>query len=368
MSIFKLVPAFKNYLWGGQKLVEKYGKKTEVTPVAESWELSLHPDGPSLTEDGALLSSLPEEAFGKNVSSFGIFPVLIKFIDANGSLSIQVHPSDEYALKNENSLGKTETWYIVEAEEGAGIYLGFDRKTDKEEFKKAVAECRFTELLNFYNVRAGESYFIPSGTVHAICKGCLILEIQQNSNITYRIYDYDRVDANGNKRMLHVDKAAEVANTEKFVLERLPKNVVGLSKYFTAVKYVFKKKTFFADENSFECVTCVKGGGSIDGRPFSVGDSFFVPAGYGKYVVEGDGEVVITSVRRYHIDIERKDLKLTARLSDDRGRVYVKSTKTLGAITVPTIAEYSEKLVSAVLKRAKMSYSDLERAPEIVAY
>ena len=138
--------------------------------------------------------------------------MLIKFIDAEQNLSVQVHPSDEYALQHENSFGKTEMWYIVEAEEGAGIYLGFNRTVTKEEYEAAIKENRLTELLNFYEVKAGDCYFIPSGTIHAIGKGCLICEIQQNSNLTYRVYDYGRKDKNGKERELHIDKAPRVTN------------------------------------------------------------------------------------------------------------------------------------------------------------
>ena len=201
MSILKLYPECKDYIWGGEKLKEKYGKQTHKTPCAESWELSFHNDGLTRLFSGkTLVESVAEMDLGENVNVFPFFPVLIKFIDAKENLSVQVHPSDEYALANENSFGKTEMWYIVEAEKGAGIYLGFNRDVTKEEYETAIKEKRLTELLNFYEVKAGECYFIPSGTIHAIGKGCLICEIQQNSNLTYRVYDYCRKDKNGKER------------------------------------------------------------------------------------------------------------------------------------------------------------------------
>ena len=219
MRIEKLFPACKDYLWGGNKLKENYGKQTDLTPCAESWELSFHKDGQTLLVDGTKLSDkVTAIELGENVTEFSFFPVLIKFIDAAQNLSVQVHPSDEYALKHEDSLGKTEMWYIVEAEEGAGLYLGFNQNVTKEEYEKAIQENRLTDYLNFYKVQAGESYFIPSGTIHAIAKGCLICEIQQNSNVTYRVYDYGRKDKNGKERELHVDKALKVTNLSKHTL------------------------------------------------------------------------------------------------------------------------------------------------------
>ena len=177
------------------------------------------------------MESVTEQELGENVKVFPFFPVLIKLIDAKDNLSVQVHPSDEYALKYENSFGKTEMWYIVEAAQGAGIYLGFNRDVSKEEYETAIKENRLTELLNFYEVKAEECYFIPSGTIHAIGKGCLIYEIQQNSNLTYRVYDYGRKDKNGNERELHIDNALKVTNLNKLTPITFD-NCLGKCEYF----------------------------------------------------------------------------------------------------------------------------------------
>ncbi len=215
MEIVKLYPECKDYVWGGTKLKQKYGKITDKTPCAESWELSFHKDGLTKLSNGKTLAeSVTEKDLGEKAKSFPFFPSLIKFIDAEQNLSVQVHPSDDYALEHENSFGKTEMWYVVEAEEGAGLYVGFNKDVTKEEFEQAIKENRLTELLNFFEVKAGDCYFIPSGTIHAIAKGCLICEIQQNSNLTYRVYDYGRKDKNGNERELHVDKALKVTSLE----------------------------------------------------------------------------------------------------------------------------------------------------------
>ena len=190
MEIVKLYPECKDNIWGGVKLREKYGKKTDKAIVAESWELSFHKDGPTRLENGKTLQEVATAAdLGKNCKDFPFFPTLIKFIDSKQDLSVQVHPSDDYALKNENSFGKTEMWYVVEAEQGAGLYVGFKRDVTKEEYERAIQENTLTELLNFYQVQAGDCYFIPSGTIHAIGSGCLITEIQQNSNLTNSIFE-----------------------------------------------------------------------------------------------------------------------------------------------------------------------------------
>lgn len=230
------------------------------------------------------------------MKGFPFFPVLIKFIDAKENLSVQVHPSDEYALANENSFGKTEMWYIVEAEQGAGIYLGFNRDVTKEEYETSIKEHRLTEFLSFYEVKAGECYFIPSGTIHAIGKGCLICEIQQNSNLTYRVYDYGRKDKNGNERELHIDKSLKVTNLNKFEPITF-EDCLGKCEYFTVHKYeIDGEKQLQTNEKSFQCVTCVKGNGFIEDMEISKGDSFFVPANYGQYVIKGNIQIILTRI------------------------------------------------------------------------
>ena len=298
MDIEKLFPAYKDNLWGGSRLKEKYGKLTDTEPLAESWELSFHEAGLTRLKDGKPLSEVvKKEDLGENAEKFRFFPVLNKFIDAKQDLSVQVHPSDEYALKHENSFGKTETWYVVEADEGAGIYLGFKKNVTREEFARSVKDNTLIGLLNFFQVKAGESYFIPAGTVHAIGKGCLIYEIQQNSNLTYRVYDYGRKDKNGKERELHVEKALEVTDFSLYRAPVFPKGVIAECKYFRAEKIsVEGSLNLFSDGKSFRCITCVRGGGLLEEQRISAGDSFFVPAGYGEYSVSGDMEFILTSV------------------------------------------------------------------------
>lgn len=299
-NVYKLVPEYKDYLWGGEKLKTDYGKQTDKTPCAESWELSLNPHGLTKVEDGKTLAEvLTPEKTGKNCEKFEFFPVLIKFIDAKQNLSVQVHPSDDYALKYENSYGKTESWYIVEAEEGAGIYCGFKRDTNKEEFLQSLTSGEVENLLNFIPVKKGDCYFIPSGTVHAIGAGCLILEIQQNSDLTYRVYDYNRRGADGKLRELHVDKAVKVINFNKYEPKLFASGenprVITECDYFRSRELVLNGGFTEKNANSFTCVTVTDGSGEINGEKFIKGDSFFVCADT-EYTLKGTGKVILTCV------------------------------------------------------------------------
>lgn len=330
MEIEKLYAAYKDYLWGGEKLVQKFGKTPEKLPCAESWELSFHKDGLTKLKDGrTLLSVADAQALGSNAADSPFFPMLIKFIDAKQDLSVQVHPSDEYALKEENSLGKTEMWYIVDAEEGAGIYFGFKRDITQEEYASAIKNNVLTDLLDFRPVRAGEWYFIPSGTVHAIGKGCLICEIQQNSNLTYRVYDYGRKGANGNTRPLHIEKALKVSNLKKNNFMPLRVQVddgerIGVSKYFTVTKSeISGVKKYIADAKTFRCVSCVNGQGTIQGKRFAAGDSLFIPAGYGEFTVEGNATLIISEVRKYYVGIDIGGTFIKGGIVDDCGNILI---------------------------------------------
>lgn len=347
MKIEKLFGEIKNNIWGGMKLKEKYGKKGNVEPFAESWELSFHPSGKCRISKGETLESVAtEKDLGTNVLSFDRFPVLNKFIDAKDNLSLQVHPSDDYALKYENSYGKTEMWYIVEADEGAGIYLGFKEDTTKEIYEKAIKENTLTDLLKFYEVKAGESYFIPSGTVHAIGTGCLIYEIQQNSDLTYRVYDYDRRDKFGNPRELHIEKALLVSDLKRYENKTPSSDVIGRSKYFTVTKKeidgIYIDST---DATTFKAATVLSGCGEIDGQKISLGDTLFVPANYGNFEVKGNMTLVITEIRKYYASHDSD----TVSIKDDLGNV-VASRKKEGNV---------ELLIDSLLSSLNMSKSDL---------
>ncbi len=304
MKIQKLTPAVKNYIWGGTRLIQDYGKKTDAPTLSETWELSFHPDGLTLLDDGTpLADAVTRSEWGTNLEKFENFPQLIKLIDAGSDLSVQVHPSDEYALAHENSYGKTEMWYIVDAAEGAGIYLGFKEAITPAQLEAAIQQNTLTALLNFFPVTPGECYFIPAGTIHAIGKGCLICEVQQNSNITYRVYDYGRTDAAGNPRELHVEKAKAVSDLSKFEYTPLSRpaadgEVIAECKYFTAKKLaVSGEKTLTCDESSFKFLICLKGSGTLEeDLPLTPGTAYFIPAGYGSFTLKGDALLLTSEV------------------------------------------------------------------------
>ena len=200
--MFLLEPVYKDYLWGGTALWERFGKGAGLPVVAESWELSTHPDGLTLLAgSGRTL----RDALGEDL------PILVKLIDAHKPLSVQVHPDDAYALRAAGERGKTELWHVLAAEKDAYLYLGLKRPVTKAELERAIGENTVEELLNKVPVHAGESYYIPAGMLHAIGPGCLIYEVQESSNLTYRVYDYGRVDAQGRPRELHIADALAVA-------------------------------------------------------------------------------------------------------------------------------------------------------------
>ena len=367
MEIVKLYPECKDNLWGGTKLRDKYGKQTDKSPVAESWELSFHKDGPTRLADGKTLQECATEVdLGKNCKGFPFFPMLAKLIDAKDDLSVQVHPSDSYALKNENSFGKTEMWYIVEADEGAGIYLGFKQDVTQEEYERAIAEHALTDLLNFFEVKAGECYFIPSGTIHAIGKGCLICEIQQNSNLTYRVYDYGRKDKNGKERELHVEKALKVTSLSKY--EYAPLSIpteqgelLGLSRYFTTTSVrVNGEKVLCADANSFKCLMCVAGEGEVNGKKMSLGDSWFVPAGYGEFALSGDMHVIVAEVRKYYVGIDLGGTFIKGGIVDDLGRIILEDkTPTESEFGSERVAKNISDLAKSLMARLGLQADDM---------
>ena len=310
MYALKLTPALKDYIWGGNALKGKWGKKTDKDVIAESWELSCHKDGESVISNGAYAGITLSEFIAKNppvsgfkAQSFKFFPILIKLIDAKTNLSIQVHPSDEYALVNEGQFGKSEMWYIVDAKEGSGVYCGFKEKYSIEEVEKALKENRILDLLNFIEAKKGDCIYIPAGTVHAICGGLLICEIQQNSSLTYRLYDYDRVDAKGNKRELHIDKSLKVIDSSRVckmndgVKQLDPQTkLLASCKYFeTKEMKIDGEKTIPGTMETFKSITVVDGEGiiSVDGNrdPLNLGDTCFIPAGH-DYTVKGKMTII----------------------------------------------------------------------------
>lgn len=270
MEILKLSASHKEYLWGGQKLNKYYNKNIDADSVAETWELSCHEDGASTITNGKYknqtlsyyIEKEHKKPLGTNCERFEAFPLLIKFIDAKEPLSLQVHPNDNYALKNENQYGKTEVWYVLDCEPNASLYYGFKREVTKEEFQEAVDKGILEELLNKVEVKKGDVFFIEAGTIHAIGGGITIAEIQQNSNVTYRVYDYNRVGTDGKLRELHIDKAKQVINFNFTGQQYHFGNHLASCNIFEVDKLkVEQKVTLYADNTSFHSLVILDGEG-----------------------------------------------------------------------------------------------------------
>lgn len=305
----KLIPAFKDYIWGGNRLVKNYNKKCDLDRVAESWELSTHKDGESVIADGDFKGSTLSEyiksnehnVLGKNAEAFENFPMLIKFIDAKESLSIQVHPDDEYSLKNNGEYGKTEMWYILDCDEDSYLYYGFNEEISKEEFRRSIEEKTLLNYLNKLKVNKGDAFFIKAGTVHAIGKGIVICEVQQNSNTTYRVYDYDRIDKDGNKRPLHIEQAIAVAETKPAENYKKEGNILVQCRCFTVEEFcVEDTMQINITDESFKSVIVIDGQGELSLEEntiqFIKGDSIFVPAQNNSFQIEGKCKLIISYI------------------------------------------------------------------------
>ena len=370
MAIGKIHPACKQYLWGGEKLIREYGISSPKTPLAEAWVLSAHPDGDSrisfsdmvrfsegtASSEGGFFSegvsysdgesfadylkSHPD-AVGSLGKAFPFFPTLIRLIDAKKALSIQVHPDDSFALSREGQYGKTEMWIVLEREEGAFLYFGFQKDYTEEEIRRAIEEENFPSLLCKVMVEPGDVFFIPAGTVHAIGAGILLAEVQQNSNLTYRVYDYGRKDAQGNTRELHVEKALEVMDRKQLSSYRQEafkkqgtkaagKNVylerIGSCEYFTVDRLFLEDNAFYSGKltkESFLSLLVLEGEGVLteeakrcedmhqDGsteykqeecssagkkeqRFVKKGESYFLTAEEGQWSLKGTGKFLLT--------------------------------------------------------------------------
>lgn len=310
----------KDYLWGGTLLKEKYGKESDLDKVAESWELSAHKDGMSVISggefDGKTLNEYIESqgrgVIGTNCADKEGFPILVKLIDAAQSLSVQVHPNNEYARIHEGEPGKTEMWYIVDCKEGSKLLYGFKKSVSKEEFERRIKDNTLLEITNDVPVHKGDVFFIEAGTLHAIGEGILIAEVQQSSNSTYRIYDFGRVGADGKPRELHIDKALDVTKLEAPTRDTKPfgkpeqregcvVTLLAQCEYFTAQDIKLSGEACFeADERSFNGLLCLDGQAKIicGGETLTLckGMSAFVPAGTGKYTLSGDADILMTSI------------------------------------------------------------------------
>ena len=311
----KLNPTFKDNIWGGVKLRTLFNKHSRLPRLAESWELSCHKDGQSTISNGkfqgltlsAYIDIVGKSVLGSKCEGFKQFPVLIKFIDAAESLSVQVHPDDSYALIHEGEQGKTEMWYILDCDEQAEIIYGLNRSISKKEFLERVGNNTLNEVLNSVRVKRGDVFFIKAGTIHAIGKGIVIAEIQQNSNSTYRVYDFNRVDPDGRTRELHIDKAldvtvlepvmAEEVSTQLRVFEGYTSRCLSSCEYFIVDLLTVKTHALLsADTKSFHSLTCIEGKLSIKSANIKYeiekGNTVFIPAGTGDYTLCGRGKIL----------------------------------------------------------------------------
>ena len=311
----RLEPCLRSCLWGGTRLREEYNKTGDGV-IAESWELSVRGDGMSRIASGAhagepleaLLRSDPADMAGTRCPA-GTFPLLIKLIDARRDLSVQVHPSDAAARRENGEQGKTEMWYVIDCEPDSTLYLGFSRAVTPEELVKRAQDGTICEILNRVRVHPGDVFFVTPGTIHAIGAGILVAEIQQNSDTTFRVYDYHRLGADGKPRQLHLRRAAEVLRYEPSdpAADTLPPcppdgvQDVLRCEYFRVRRAAVKSHVALStDGGSFTHLLCVRGEGSIlcGGKEYALrqGDSYFLPAALGKYAVQGTCGVILSGV------------------------------------------------------------------------
>lgn len=313
-----LKPHLKDYLWGGTRLKNEYGFESDSEILAEGWMLSCHKEGTNIVLNGKfkgkslteVIEIFGDKCLGKNTKKFTYFPLLIKLIDANKKLSIQVHPDNAYALKNEGEYGKTEMWYVVDCSDDAELIYSFKKGISKNEFKTRIENNTLSEVTNNVKVHKGDVFFIKAGMLHAIGGGILIAEVQQNSNVTYRVSDYGRRDLNGNLRPLHIEKALDVTVRKK---PQIPYGQIGEIRYmgnnvlrslakcefFSASLLSLKEKYTLKNKDSFVSVVILSGEVNLFWKneclSLKKGDSVFIPADF-ETVLEGNAEIILSSI------------------------------------------------------------------------
>lgn len=348
LTPIKLIPSYKDYLWGGEKLRNVYGKKTQIFPLAESWELSCHKDGLSRVSGGEYDKQTLESYINGNPECLGTLrksdelPILIKLIDAKENLSVQVHPDDAKAKEWENQNGKTEMWYVVQADNGAKMTCGMKRTISKSKMEQAIKGNTLEELLHTVPSKAGDVFFVEAGTVHAIGKGNVIAEIQQNSNVTYRLYDYNRVGKDGKTRELHIDKGVKASNYNQTEPRKIPlcsdgTRLIGSCEYFAVKELKLKgEKELFADEKSYQALMVVDGEAQIKAGDYidkiSLGETVFIPANLGEYTLSGKATILITNNQPdYYVGIDLGGTNIAAAVVDEYGVIYGRATRKTNA-------------------------------------
>lgn len=308
-----LEPVYKNYIWGGTRIKNNLQKNTPYEKTAESWEISANKNGQTIIKNGAYKgktitelfnSNLKDTIFGTKCNEMDVFPLLIKFIDAENNLSVQVHPDDEYAKKFENDIGKTEMWYIMDCQDNCELILGLDEKVTNENKSELLTQKNIEGYLKKVKIHKGDIIYIPSGTVHAILSGAFICEIQQNSDITYRLYDWNRVGADGKPRELHLQKALDVIKVKTDASINTTPSIEGKHRILEFSKFKVDKikvNNEFTDtinNESFCTMNVVNGKGTLIYKEgtfeLKIGDGFILPANLGEYKIQGNLEILET--------------------------------------------------------------------------
>lgn len=307
-----LKPVFKERIWGGTALEREFGYQIPNEHTGECWAISAHPNGPSEIENGEYTGMTLDQLWQEHPELFGhpkeaVFPLLTKILDANMDLSVQVHPDDAYAQVHENGeLGKTECWYIIDCKEDADLIFGHNADS-REELVAQIEAGNWNDLLRRVKIKPGDFFFVPSGTIHALCEGTLVLETQQSSDTTYRVYDYDRRDAGGNLRELHLEKAIDVTTvphqdsvSEPGVEERENAVVTTFveSQFFTVYKWEIKGQATFSFADQYLLLSVIGGNGRLlhVGKQYDLtkGTHLIIPVGFGEFNLDGDCELIVS--------------------------------------------------------------------------
>ena len=305
-----LTQVFQERIWGGTALRDVFGYEIPNDKTGECWAISAHPNGMGYIKNGHYAGKSLKELWDRHRELFGgvpgdKFPLLTKILDANDDLSVQVHPDDAYANLNENGeLGKTECWYIIDAKDDAELIFGHHANSP-EEMRQMLERGEWERFLRRIKVKTGDFFYVPSGTVHALCQGTLILETQQSSDTTYRLYDYDRVDDSGHKRELHLEKSMDVIKTphESHSVKPTVENVTGgtvttyvKSDFFSVYKYNIKGEAVFTQDKPFLLVSVLSGQGRVNEYGLKKGDHFILPAEFGKFTIHGELELMVSHI------------------------------------------------------------------------
>ncbi|MDL2215723.1 ROK family protein [Ruminococcaceae bacterium OttesenSCG-928-N02] len=353
MAIYKLLSCGKDYMWGGGRLKEEYGKQFPGDVWAESWELSAHPDGEVMIASGHFEgATLPgrisaERAAGRNPVGFAWqgkdFPLLIKLIDTGADLSIQVHPNDAYAMEHEGEPGKTEMWLVLDCDEGACVCYGFSHAVTRAELAAAIDSGSLPDLLNIVPVKKGDVFFIEPGIVHAVGAGITLAEVQQSSNVAYRMFDYGRTGHDGRARPLHIEKAMDVINLTPPPKERNFGPHLCQCPAFTVDKITVRGDVFtaYASGVSFHHLLVLTGTGTLHGAgeelTFKKGDSIFVEAGSGTFTITGECDVLQTqltpakSEKKHYIGIDLGGTNLRAGVVNEENEILSIARRDTGA-------------------------------------